>query len=111
MHNFTTFLFISSRGHILYAVWGHFIKNAIYFNSSEKGNTPPHTHTVLKAFVVIKLLLSRGMPVSKFTLKYFNKTISNVYSLSKYSPKALLGQVLCQHGDDEMEPLSPLVAS
>lgn len=57
--------------------------------------TPPPT--VLKAFVVIKLLLSGGMPVSKFTLKYFNKTIANVYSLSKYSPKALLGQVLCQH--------------
>lgn len=106
MHNFTTFLFISSCGHILYAVWGHFIKNAIYFNSSKKGNIHP-PHTVLKAFVVIKLLLSGGMPVSKFTLKYFNKTITNVYSLSKYSPKALLGQVLCQHQDDEMEPLSP----
>lgn len=50
------------------------------------------------------------MPVSKFTLKYFNKTISNVYSLSKYSPKALLGQVRCQHWDDEMEPPSPLAA-
>lgn len=47
--------------------------------------------TVLKAFVVIKLLLSRGVPVSKFTLKYFNKMISNVYSLSKYSPEAILG--------------------
>lgn len=39
MHNFTTYLFISSWGHILYAIWGHFIKNAIYFNSSNKGNT------------------------------------------------------------------------
>ena len=44
--------------------------------------------TMLKAFVVIKLLLSRGMPVSKFTLKYFSKMISNVYSLSKDSPKS-----------------------
>lgn len=33
---------------------------------------PPHC---VKAFAVIKLLLSRGMPVSKFTLKYSNKMI------------------------------------
>lgn len=33
---------------------------------------PPHC---VKAFAVIKLLLSRGMPVSKFTLKCSNKMI------------------------------------
>ena len=43
-------------------------------------------HT-FSGLLVIKLLLSRGMPVSKFTLKYSNKMIWNVDSLSKYSPK------------------------
>lgn len=61
MHNSTRYLFISSCDHILYAVWGHFIKNTIDFNSSSKGNT--HLFfplpTVLKAFVVIKLFLSK----------------------------------------------------
>lgn len=63
--------------------------------------------TVLKAFVVIKLLLSRGLPVSKFTLKYFNKMISNVYSLNKYSPAAILGQVLCWRQDNEVTSRVP----
>lgn len=67
--------------------------------------------TVLKVFVVIKLLFSRGLPVSKFTLKCFNKMISNVYSLSKYSPEAAPGQVLCWHRDTEgrgrVHPLLP----
>lgn len=66
--------------------------------------------TVLKAFVVIKLLLSRVMPVSKFTLKHFNKMISNVYSLSKYSPKAILGPLPSQHGDNEAKQAELLPA-
>ena len=36
------------------------------------------------------------MPVSKLTLKYCNKMISNVYSLSQCSLETTLGQVLCQ---------------
>jgi hypothetical protein len=58
----------------------------------ETHTSPLLLPTVLKAFMVIKLLLSRGMSVSKFTLKYFNKMISNVYSLSKYLPEVFLGQ-------------------
>lgn len=48
------------------------------------------------------------MPVSKFTLKYFNKMISNVYSLSKYSPKAILGQVPPGTGNKEVEQTESL---
>lgn len=32
--------------------------------------------------------------------------MSNVYSLSRYLPEAILGQVLCSPGDDEVEPQS-----
>lgn len=111
-HNFTRYFFCHVA--IFYMLYGDTLLKMPFILTAairETHTFPFFLPTALKAFVVIKLLLSRGMPVSKFTLKHFNKMISNVYSLSKYSPKAILGPVPSQHLDNEVKQAELLPVS